>query len=546
LAALITGAGTASPARAQLPIDSQSLFGRSAWENGDLSLFRLNRMPTGARSIGMGMTGLAIDGGPSYRQLNPTAALGALRPTLVAESKFIAGSATPQSYPEFLDFGGILGELESSDYRVSYKFDYDYDDLSFATPITLFGNRGALAASYSRSARTGRETETRVELQGQITQQAEATWGTGDVPDQGMDVLSFGVAREIASFMSLGANFNWYSGELKRSVTQGVSIFGTQLSAGGQIYQQDVSGFNVDLGTQFDFGNLGLGGVVYLGHDLKFEAGKAQNSPLPPPGQTVPINYDFVPLDMTLNVPTMFGGGASYQFGERLLAAADFWYRPWSKSNITRQSLDVGLGFTDSSDPTSYVYALFPVEGQEETFTANFENLNSFSVGVEWLAVHKPTLDVPLRIGFSRGKIAQNNVEIPNELWDQYDDWWMQVDPEDTTGLDGYSDLVGALYVALTTAAGDSITQSLANTLAVIDEYNLALFRGSAPDMNTLTLGAGVRIKNFTADLGLAFNSFTWTRFYLQSFDPTLWPVTAVATEKRSVTDIVLSIGMVF
>jgi len=536
---LVLGVG-ASPALAQGTVAGQVLFGRSSWENGYLSLFHLNRMPTGARSMGMGLTGLAIQGGPSYQQQNAVAAMGVLSPTLIAESKFISGSVNPQSPPANLILPA--GPLEASNYRVSYKFDYDYDDMSFAMPITLFGNRGALAAAYYRSSRTGRETETRVELKGSITQQADATYGIGDVPDQGMDRFTLGVAREITSFWDLGANFNWYSGELKRNATRGVSIFGTQLTGGGSAYQQDVSGFNVDLGTQLRFGNLDLGGSLFLGHDLDFKSGKANVQPLPDPGSQEPaVTFGFVPVDMTLNVPAMVGAGGAYHLGERMLFTADYWYRPWSKANITRGALDVNIGFTDLEDPATYFYQLVPVENQTETFSAGLENTDSFGIGFEFLAVHKPGLDVPLRIGFNKGKSTQINAQIPNYLWDQYDS-------PDSAGyhLDGYLDLVAAYNLQLQNAPDDSLTHAMANTLRQIDEYNLALFRGDAPDVNTLTLGAGVKIHNFTADLGLAFHSFTWTRFYLQDFDPVLNPIPAIVTEKRNVTDIVVSIGMGF
>jgi len=55
-----------------------------------------------------------------------------------------------------------------------------------------------------------------------------------------------------------------------------------------------------------------------------------------------------------------------------------------------------------------------------------------------------------------------------------------------------------------------------------------------------------VRIKSFTADLAFSFQGYTWTRFYVQPFDPALNPIPALVTEKRNVTNIVLSMGMSF
>ena len=92
----------------------------------------------------------------------------------------------------------------------------------------FLGKRGALGLTYRRMSSTGAQDETRVELRGPVTNEAEATYGLGDLPEDGMDAVSFTAAREMTDFLDLGVNLNWMSGTLVRDTNIGVSVFGFQ------------------------------------------------------------------------------------------------------------------------------------------------------------------------------------------------------------------------------------------------------------------------------------------------------------------------------
>jgi hypothetical protein len=72
------------------------------------------------------------------------------------------------------------------------------------------------------------------------------------------------------------------------------------------------------------------------------------------------------------------------------------------------------------------------------------------------------------------------------------------------------------------------------------------LFRGPAVKTHTFTFGLGVRIQNFSADLGVERISYDTDRFFLQDFDPILNPLPALVQEKRSLMNLTFATRMRF
>ena len=319
LAAMLFAA-SASAQGTTVTVDTLSLVGRSAPEEGYLSLMNLDRLIVGPRSSGMGGTGIAIQGGSEYLTLNPASILGMTRIELQAEGHYLVGGAGVNRFPRLIDVGG--GQfLDASNYRVSPGSGFSYNSLTFGSPVVLFGGRGAVSFGFTHTSRTGRSDESRSELVGPVTNNLESTYGLGRNSEQGMDAISGTIARSFG-ILDLGTTFNWKSGKLRREDEAGVTVFGFQILGSNTKYEQEVKAFNIDLGAQADLGPLRVGGSLFLGHDMEYSNGFASVRPLPNPqfpNEQFLIFYGL--QNHTVKVPTMFGVGASYQLSDRMLLA---------------------------------------------------------------------------------------------------------------------------------------------------------------------------------------------------------------------------------
>jgi hypothetical protein len=508
---------------------------RSSAENGWLSRFSLDREPQGGRSRGMGGTGMAMRGGAESHVYNPASILGMTSLELGAEFMLYSGKGSASSFPSQLQISPT-DFLDASNYRVHPRGQSSYNFLGLGLPVILFGDRGAFALSYRREALTGYSDESRVELQGTLTSNAQATYGKEDLPKQGMDAITFTVARQLFSKADLGINLNWQGGTLLRETGTGISILGNEFASGSSSFQQDVSGFNIDAGTMLHFGPLNLGGAIYLPHDIKFRKGEERILTIPAaPAFDTRFLVLGRPLDQTLSVPTMFSVGSSYQVNERLSVSADFLYRPWGHAEITRARVEPVIGFLDPADPTTYAFTLVPVAGEEETFWAGLSNTHSLRAGMEYYFKKSADLDFPVRLGFRLENLAQRNVLVPS------------VDPR-ATGDKAYNGAILLYYDALQNdpncTSGDC--QKYRDFLKNIDEFNYLAFAGDPIGTTTITLGAGVRISEWSADLTLERTSFKVSRFFLSNFDPILNPIPATTFESRSAINVVFSTTMRF
>ena len=89
----------AAPAAAQFAASDTILaVGRTAWEEGQFSMFHLTRDNLGARARAMGGAGLSLEAGVESMSLNPAAIMGSDRITLSSEVRIAA--TIPSIMPE--------------------------------------------------------------------------------------------------------------------------------------------------------------------------------------------------------------------------------------------------------------------------------------------------------------------------------------------------------------------------------------------------------------------------------------------------------------
>jgi len=498
----------------------------------------------------MGGAGVALLSGPEYQAINPASILGVRRPELQAEFKIFSGGAGVKSVPTELLLENDQ-TLLANNYRVRPKEVLDYHSLSFGLPITLLGKRGALGLTYRRMSSAGAQDETRAELRGPVTNQAEATYGLGDLPEDGMDAVSFTAAREITDFLDLGVNLNWMSGTLIRDTNIGVSVFGFQFLDGYTVFSQDVSSFNVDVGGRLEYGPIQAGGAVYVNYDMDFTSGAYRQKPLPDPQDP---SQEFLVLaqshDHTMSVPLMYSLGLAVEPTDGLTVVADFWARPWKKSGVTRVNIESEVGFRDPpgdpdvpGDPDSYYFELHPSQPdsagnvKSESFNAGLDNTHSLRFGVEYLFVNTESFDLPVRFGFRRENLTMNNVMIP--------DFKGLPDSLGVPQSTDYEGLIDDYYVALD--AGDpDVVEYIEEQLKAIAEGNHQNFRGTTVASSVFTFGIGVRWNSFGADLAFERVSYDLDRFFLNDFDPLFWTFPEVAQENRSLTNVSFSMRMRF
>ena len=546
-----------SDAQAPVTVDTVSapLFpDRSSAENGWLSRFNLDREPMGGRSRAMGGTGLAMQGGAESHVYNPSAILGLSSFQVGAEFKIYSGHGSALRFPSQLQITDT-DYLDASDYRVKPRGASSYNSLSLGVPVTLIGKQAAFALTYRRVALTGYGDESRVQLQGALTSNAAATYGEEDLPKHGMDAVSFSMARSIVPQADLGINFNWEGGTLKRSTNTSVAVLGNVFAGGSGNYQQDVSAFSVDGGTMLHFGSLQVGGSVYLGHDMHFRQGEEKIRTIP---AAPTFDHQFLilgrPLDHDLSVPTMFSVGTSYRLNPRVTFAADFLYRPWGHSWITRTRVEPFIGFLDPADPTTYFFTLIPAsdterwnqlaaagqisqpEIKEETFWSGLPNTHSLRIGVEYYFKKSAKFDFPVRAGLRFENMPQRNLFIPS------------VDTS-ATGGQAYTGAIQLFYQSLqadpTCQSGEC--QGRMDYLKRMAEFNYLNFLSDQPvGTTTITLGFGVRISEWSADLTLERTDFKVERFFLNNFDPLLNPTPATTFESQSILNVVFSTHMRF
>jgi hypothetical protein len=531
LAALLAGT-----ARAQAPDTLVGAFTghlRSTWEEYYLSLFQLEYQVPGARASGMGGAGLALRGGVESYTLNPVGILGLTGVQVQAGVTSTIGGAGVGSFPDTLPAGPETF-FQTSNYRVSPLGELDYAHISVGMPLTLLGQRGAGALSYRRVQRTGQGDEVRLELQGEFTAGAEATYGVGNETESGMDAISAVLARGITSWLDLGINANFMSGTLGHTQEVGVSTIGQVLFEGGTRAKQEVSAFSVDVGARVEAGPVTLAGTALLPHRLKFRKAAAALDPLPnPQTPNERIHIESRPVDYDLFIPARFGFGAAAEPMDRLTVAADLWVFPWATSRIHREGLVPVFGFDNPSDASTFRATLVRTGTGEEVFDAGLEDTHSLRVGAEYRLLEKPEFGLSLWAGFRTEKLSLTDYTPPS--------WFTDRDQ------DGFLSFTGDLVVPYREALdrGDAAAAGeLGARIAEVVENNYLLFRGDPIQSTTITLGAGIEIQEFLADMSFEFQKYDLERYFLSAMDPLLSPGVATAKESRSITRISLSLGM--
>ncbi|MFQ5869473.1 MAG: OmpP1/FadL family transporter [Candidatus Zixiibacteriota bacterium] len=213
----------------------------------------------------------------------------------------------------------------------------------------------------------------------------------------GAEALSFALAAKPIDYFSLGAALNVYFGGFEENtyVNDPPSWFVEGNDTIFMSYHENVkgkfSGANLKLAGLLNYRDFKLGFTIFTPFQLKEKftvmSSNISDYYIPIFGKNeAGIIFNF---DNKIEYPWMYGVGVSYRLADKLLLAADFETKLFSKSEITYPS-----GFFDPTSP----HYLDP-NAPDTTEDLEWENINQYRVGLEYL-LETEFAQIPIRIGY--------------------------------------------------------------------------------------------------------------------------------------------------
>jgi hypothetical protein len=386
-------------------------------------------------------------------------------------------------------------------------------------PIIFLGLRAGVGATYRRLIDFRNGSEERFVVDSPF---GEADFGAGEQYKGGVDAFSPSFSLNLTKRISLGATLNFMTGDIMSEGDQGVTSFGQVVTSGFVRLDQEVNGTSVDFGGRVDLTeDLSISGVLQTGHDLKFTSGEDQFQGLLDPTaiDPTPIIFDRDLMDHTLSVPAMYGLGISWRTMEnRLTFAADYWNRGWSQATFTREGFATLTLFPDTLDLSQTITAVIP-NGTETEKKSGFKDTHSFRIGGEWLVKGDggAGMTIPLRLGFRSEPRSFANV--------------------DTTDFNAIVDQIDLLAAADNLPVAERQAQ-IGALMNEIYQNGSLLLEGDDIPATTITFGTGIKVDDFSFDMGFAWTSYEFTHLFLGSFNDFTRNIhIETVTEDRSFTE---------
>jgi hypothetical protein len=363
-----------------------------------------------ARSVAMGGTRLATTDDATAIAANP-AALSRLPGTVWAADGYTqSGSGTASGFPsEFSTPFGPLpvnGMVEKPGSRTTYGF------LGAARPFIVAGRTAVFGLGYRRFLDTTQPLETTVEFSFEASggQSASTILATVVEESGGLDAVAPSVGFSVIPGVSLGATANILVGKLTSNNEQTVTVLGLNVGHGQGSVSQTYGGFAMTLGALAEFGNkVSIGATVTPKYTIRFRDGKYYYLPIQTDQTQVQYRYQGVVRDYDLEVPLFAGAGIAVRPIERLLVAADYYYRPWSDARLVHGG--------DAADDELLHETILPWNAGDDFWGETrglddihgalsrplLEDANSFHVGAEYALLHRHLFGVPYTLPVRAG-----------------------------------------------------------------------------------------------------------------------------------------------
>jgi long-subunit fatty acid transport protein len=246
---------------------------------------------SGARAAGMGNAFIGIADDATAINWNP----GGLAALEHFEASFVASSISDKFEYEYTY---LSGDTYSDD--LSYNH-FTLNFLSLAYPMNVIERKLVLAAAFQKQLDFFYEEE-----------------GDGYkyTADGGVYTINLGGSYQITPYISAGLTGNIWTGKAEYKYED--DDFGQD-----EEEYKDFKGFNLTLGTMFDFSAINdkvplkIGAVVKTPFDMSFTMADEDEE-----------------FDVIFEIPLMFGIGASYRLGDNFTMSIDFERRNYAKSNF--------------------------------------------------------------------------------------------------------------------------------------------------------------------------------------------------------------------
>jgi hypothetical protein len=344
---------------------------------------------SGARAAGMGNAFIGIADDATAINWNPggLTALEHFEASVVGSSNFDG-----EEY--------LVEDNQSYSYEEELSYSHiNLNFLSMAYPFKIDDKKFVLAAAFQK----------------QLDFFSEDAWESTDEDyeyssEGGVYTANLGASYQALPYLSFGATANIWTG--KSESDQVYSSFVNSYSESSYSENTGFSGFNFVIGALFDMSAikenvpLKIGAVVKTPFDLEYDFYQEYIfDDIYNDANDYTEEYSYSGI---VEIPLMFGLGASYRFGENFTLGVDFERRNYAKSKFISE-------YDDGSTYESYM-------------TASEEDVNQFRIGMEYLII-TDAMVIPVRMGF---------FNYPT-LWSNYDYEWdganyVEVDSEQLVG----------------------------------------------------------------------------------------------------------------
>jgi len=300
----------------------------------------------GARASGFGGAFIGVADDATAVVWNPSGLAYLERPEASLVTKFVMDSY----------------EVESDRYSYDESTSHFVPNfISGAYPFELAGRKMVAAIAYQRQLDFYYYSEEEYEVWGE-------TLHIEDIGSGGADTFTPGIGVQVTPLISAGLSANIWMGKAKEEYTEECTL--EEYTEYSYEAETSFSGFNLVLGALADLNTLE--------NPIPLKVGMSIRTPFE-------LEAEYSVEDVWGNeetetsiveMPFMFGIGASYRLGENLTFAIDYEMRAYGKSEIKEKGQEDGSPLSESK-----------------------ENLNQFRIGAEYLLVTDFAV-LPIRLGF--------------------------------------------------------------------------------------------------------------------------------------------------
>lgn len=329
---------------------------------------------SGARAEGFGGAFIGLADDATAVVWNPAGLTQLERPEASIVTRFIreAVSFKHETRPR-LDY-------EDSDGRFALNF------TSFALPIAKSDLKLVAAVSYQKQLDFFEKSKDK-DFDDFGNEVEQITEGSG-----GVNTITPAIALKVSPVIAVGISINIWTGSIENKSSLEVKGVGRNR----EDYSADYSGLNFVIGSLIDFEQMNNGFPLKVGATIRtpFELSSEGSVFIEDQLSSNP-GSGTLDVKQTIDMPLMFGFGASYRVGDNFTFAFDYELRNYAQKNLTTELTLPGFGSASV----------------EERVSQSGKNLSEIRLGAEYLIVGEIGV-IPIRAGFKTVPTVLSDVNV--------------------------------------------------------------------------------------------------------------------------------------